>query len=190
MAELTSKVPIEQRIVLDWISWEYYEQTLREFAEGHLRVTYDNDRLELMKPSNQHKYVVKCIERLTNTFDDLAGVGLTGMGLLTCSRRHLKKGIDPDGCYYVGGFPRHADTGDVLEEHPRPDLVIESRISRSAIDRMSIFAALGVSEVWLYEEGQLKLNVLEGERYRQAERSTVLPQLNWETFNRFVARSI
>lgn len=190
MPKLTAEVPIEQRLVLDWVSWEYYEQTLREFAEGHLRVTYDDDRLELMKPSNRHKYVVKCIQRLTNTFDDLAGVGLTAMGQLTCFRRHLKKGIDPDECYYVGEFPWQPETDDVLDEHPRPDLVIESRISWSAVDRMGIFAALGVPEVWLYEDDRLKLNVLDGAAYREARQSTVQPGLDWEVFNRFIAQSI
>ena len=194
MKTLTTDVPVEQRIVLDWVSWEYYEQTLREFAEAHLRVTYDDGRLELMKPSNLHKYVTKCISRLIELFDNHVGTRLHGMGQLTCCRRHLRKGIDPDECYYLGQFPRQYDDaeGAVEEsEHPRPDLVFETCVSPSAVDRLSVLADLGVPEVWVYgADERLIWYAFTGGEYRPVGRSAAVPELDHNVFARFLEQAI
>jgi Uma2 family endonuclease len=194
MKTLTTNVPVEQRIVLDWVSWEYYEQTLREFAEGHLWVTYDEGRLELMKPSNQHKYVTKCMSRLIELFDNVVGTRLHGMGQLTCCRRHLRKGIDPDECYYLGQFPRpYDDANEAVEEleHPRPDLVFETCVSLSAVDRLSVLADLGVPEVWVYgADERLTWCALTGGEYQPVGRSAAVPELEHDVFVRFLKESM
>jgi Uma2 family endonuclease len=38
-----------------------------------------------------------------------------------------------------------------LGEDPPPDLVIEVEVSRSVLDRLGIYAALGVPEVWRHD---------------------------------------
>ncbi|HEY0796927.1 MAG TPA: hypothetical protein VGD64_14235 [Acidisarcina sp.] len=36
------------------MSWETYERLLEDIGDGHVRLTYDQGRLEIMSPSNPH----------------------------------------------------------------------------------------------------------------------------------------
>ena len=40
---------------------------------------------------------------------------------------------------------------------PPPDLVIEVDITRSSLDKLSIYAALRVPEVWRYTDGEVEI---------------------------------
>ena len=42
-------------LVLPQVSWDDYELLLDEFAERHLRVTYDCGTLEIMSPQRDHE---------------------------------------------------------------------------------------------------------------------------------------
>lgn len=59
---------------------------------------------------------------------------------------------------------------------PPPDLVLEIEVSRSALDRMSIYAALGVPEVWRFSRQTLQVWRLEPDgRYQAVDRSPTFP---------------
>ena len=40
----------QQHIVLEEVSWDFYEHLLEEVADRPIRITYDNGRLEVMAP--------------------------------------------------------------------------------------------------------------------------------------------
>ena len=52
----TLKSPLEQKVLLENISWETYERLRAEHPESAApRFTYDNGCLELMVPSIEHE---------------------------------------------------------------------------------------------------------------------------------------
>ena len=77
-----------------------------------------------------------------------------------------------------------------VAEHPTPDLVLEICVSRSGTDRLGVWAALEVPEVWVYAEGNVMWLMLSKGMYEPRERSAVLPELNRAAFNRFARQAI
>ncbi|MCY2967937.1 MAG: hypothetical protein NT069_30630, partial [Planctomycetota bacterium] len=54
-AVLPKQVASEQRLLLDGVTWETYDQLLRLFEGRHLRLNYDRGRLEIMTTSGRHE---------------------------------------------------------------------------------------------------------------------------------------
>src|SRR2546421_12578758 len=54
--------------------------------------------------------------------------------------------------------------GGELRTDPPPDLAIEVDVSHSSLDRLGIYAALGVPEVWRLDDDRLSFYVLGGQQ--------------------------
>ena len=61
-----------------------------------------------------------------------------------------------------------------------PDLAIEIDVSHSSLNRMGIYAALGVPEVWRLTAEGLSFNVLEADVYQISPSSRSFPNLTSE----------
>jgi Uma2 family endonuclease len=73
---------------------------------------------------------------------------------------------------------------------PPPDLAIEVDITSSSLDRMSIYATLGVPEVWRFDDDTLTINLLQpDEKYALGTRSRALPDLPPDEVMRFLRLS-
>ena len=57
---------------------------------------------------------------------------------------------------------------------PPPDLVVEVDVSSSSLNRLPVYAAIGVPEVWRWQREQIQVFRLDGENYRTFESSQVL----------------
>lgn len=65
-----------------------------------------------------------------------------------------------------------------LRTDPPPDLAIEVDVTSSSLDRMNIYAVLGVPEVWRLGATGLSFNVLHGRAsHPQPNNSLAFPQL-------------
>ena len=63
-----------------------------------------------------------------------------------------KRGLEPDECFYLEHELQMRGKRDFdLSVDPPPDLAIEVDISRSSLNKLSIYADLGVPELWLYD---------------------------------------
>ena len=82
---------------------------------------------------------------------------LVSAGNMTFQREDLDRGLEPDDCYWIAHEPQMHNklTWDPAIDPP-PDLVLEIEISRSAQDRMGIYAALRVPEVWRFDGETLR----------------------------------
>jgi hypothetical protein len=59
---------------------------------------------------------------------------------------------------------------------PPPDLALEVEVARSAINRMGIYAALKVPEVWRWRKGSLEVCFLDDKgKYRPGQTSQAFP---------------
>jgi Uma2 family endonuclease len=102
-----------------------------------------------------------------------------------------KRGAEPDESYYVQNEPVIRGRRDlVLGVDPPPDLVIEIQITRSALDKLGIYAAMGVPEAWLWEDDALKVYWLSPEgRYVEHGESRAFPGLPLPDLLRFLAQA-
>jgi Uma2 family endonuclease len=107
------------------------------------------------------------------------GLPLKGGGSTTFRRRRRRRGLEPDECYWIASEPlvRGKDKIDLLRDPP-PDLALEVDISYSTLDRMGIYAALRVPEVWRYDGHVLTFHVLEANgHYAAVAQSRAMPQV-------------
>jgi len=78
----------------------------------------------------------------------------------------------------------------VLGRDPPPDLAIEIQLTRSALDKPRIHAAMRVPGVWLWESGALKVYWLSGEgSHVEHEDGRAFPGLPPADLLRFLAQA-
>lgn len=167
----------EQRTVLRHIGWDTYERILRDHADSSApRLTYDRGTLEIMIPLPVHEQYTHFIELLVIVVAEQAAIDLCGRRSTTFTREDLARGFEPDTCFYiqhealVRGKPRLD-----LRVDPPPDLVVEIDITHSTLDKLALYAAFEVPEVWRYDGERPAILARAGDGYAERERSLALP---------------
>jgi Uma2 family endonuclease len=176
----TVQTPPEQRFVLYGVSWPEYNRLLRALAERpSLRLTYDRGALELRTLSLEHESLVRFFSLLILALTLELRLPLKGGGSTTFRRRRRRRGLEPDECFWIASEPKVRGKEKIkLPGDPPPDLALEVDISYSTLDRMSIYAALRVPEVWRYDGQALRFHVLAPDgRYLVAAQSLAMPQV-------------
>ena len=109
---------------------------------------------------------------------EVLNIPILSLGNTTFRREDFARGLEPDECWYIGHEApmRERDSIDLLIDPP-PDLVIEIEISRSVLDRMEIYAALGVPEVWRCDGRTLTIAVLADDGYAESDHSPTFPSI-------------
>ena len=102
-----------------------------------------------------------------------------------------QKGLEPDECYWVANEPLVRARADLdLEVDPPPDIAVEVEETRSVLNRMGIYAALRVSEVWRSAGNQIVVAQLQDDgTYANVEQSPSFPWLPMAELGRFLERS-
>jgi Uma2 family endonuclease len=180
---------VERRILLRDVSWETYETLLRELEGQQLRLTYDRGLLEIMSPSPKHGKIGKLIARVVETFTLEKDIPIVGLGNTTWKSEVMRKGLEADECYYVQNAQWAAGRDEIdLNVDPPPDLAIEVDITSSSLDKQSIYAELGVPELWRHDDERLTILLLDKptKRYRESSSSLCLPELLPEIVERYV----
>jgi Uma2 family endonuclease len=172
MADVVVEDP-DQRVVLYNVTYEQYLQVADAFDEDQpaLRLTYADGVLEIMTPGRPHEHSKKTIARLLELYALEREIRLYGIGNLTMRRALAKVALEPDECYCVG-----ADR-DVDTETGAPDIAIEVVISHR-MNKLPIYGALGVREVWVYQRGQFTIHRLVAGAYQIADSSQFFPELD------------
>jgi Uma2 family endonuclease len=183
--------PLGSRFILHDVSWQGYETLLREVGDRHVFITYDRGTLEFMSPSPKHERVSSLITRLIWAYTEELRIPIATFGMTTWRREDLARGLEADNCFYIANeaLVRTRDDLD-LERDPPPDLAIEVEVSRSALDRLSIYKALKVGELWCWADEKLSIQLLGKDEYEPADRSRNLPGLPPEIVEQFVAMRV
>jgi Uma2 family endonuclease len=178
-SELENPRQNERRFVLHGVPWWMYV-ALRDAMDDHggLKLTYLAGDLELMSPSTLHEDTKKIIARLIEVWAMERDVDLRGFGGATFRREAKERGLEPDECYKLGK----------LDEDDVPDIAIEVIVSSELVDKMAVYAGLGVPEVWVWRPhtNLVVVHRLAGELYEIRPRSEVLPDLDLAALSRFV----
>lgn len=85
--------------------------------------------------------------------------------------------IEADESDYVANEGRVRNRSRIhLDQDPPPDLVIDVDFTHSSIDKLALFAALGIPEGWRYADGRLSVYRLSADgTYEAARHSLAFP---------------
>lgn len=177
-----------QPIVLQGISWTTYQSLIQDLeSQPGKRLTYNQGILEIMAPLPPHERYKRILGRLVEVATEELGLEIASLGSTTWSRPDLQKGLEADECYYLQHELAIRGKTDIdLTHDPPPDLVIEIDITSSSLNRLSIYAELGVPEIWRYDGTRLTILVLGAGKYQPQDRSLALPLLQTQDLFRFL----
>jgi Uma2 family endonuclease len=161
------------------VPWEMYEELLDVFAEKPIiRMAYDNEELEIMVPSLDHDFSDRILAAFIPILTEECGLPLRPGGSTTLKLKKSLKGIEGDDIFWIANAAKLAGVKDLnLTIHPPPDLALEVDVSRSSMNRLKIYAKLGVPEVWRLDGDELTFYVLTGKKYQAVARSQTFPIL-------------
>jgi len=191
----TLRSSAEGRVILRNVGWETYERLISEREERRVpRFYYDRGVMEILSPSKRHETLGEIVALLVELVAVELDVDVESAGSTTFKREDLLRGFEPDKCFYFlenvervrGKDDLDLDAGD-----PPPDLVVEVDITSPSLDKLPIYARLGVREVWRYAGGGFVILGLEDEGgYAEMAGSRFLPILTGDTLARLVEEGL
>ncbi len=109
------------------------------------------------------------------------------VGSTTLNRQEVDRGLEPDEGFYLGQLERVLDPDRIdLDVDPPPDLAIEIEITRSALDRVGVYGALGVPELWRFNGQTLRVLIRQEDgSYRESPTSAAFPDVAMDEVTRF-----
>jgi Uma2 family endonuclease len=179
-APSVGSLPAGGYLHLSNVDWQTYSRLLRIFAERpRIRLAYDRGELEIMVPHLEHDDDEQILGDLVFILTEELGLPLKRGGSTTLRRRKRQRGIEADACFWIANAARMQGRRRLdLRTDPPPDLAIEVDVTHSSLDRMSIYAALGVPEIWRLEGDVLTFSVLDEQgHYQSAAASHAFPLL-------------
>src|SRR5215813_2614811 len=144
-------------------------------------------QVELRIPSQEREWVKTILTQVVEAVAFARDLHYRSLGSTTFGREDLARGFEPDACFYLD----HADAIALdrpldLTVDPPPDLVIEVDITRSSLNKLPIYAALGVPEVWRYRASEVEIRRLIADAYVVSDSSQVLPGITASMVTRFI----
>ncbi len=163
--------------VLHNVSWEQYEAITAELEQTRkFRTVYYQGLLEIMSPLPIHERPHRIMGDIAKALLDFEDRAWEDFGSTTFREKAKMAGIEPDTCLYVDEKAtrvRQCLSAMYLEIDPPPDLAIESDVTSKTT--LQAYLALGMPEVWIYQKQNLKIYLLETDRYIESETSRVFP---------------
>lgn len=183
-----AEAAINQKLILQTISWEFYERILKEYENSNaLHFAYDDGFLEVEVPLLKHERPTEILRDLITAICFDKEIDYINAGSTTFRQRRKAKGVEPDTCFYIQNESKIRGKTEIdLSVDPPPDLVIEVDITSPSLNKMPIYAALGVPEVWLFKGDKVEFNKLFGDFYRVEKNSAVFPKLSSEKATEFL----
>jgi Uma2 family endonuclease len=142
---------------------------LREVGDDRVRMTYDGRTLEFRVPSRTHERAAETLHLLIRCLVRESRMEMCSGGSSTLRSETVRKGLEPDRCVWFRPPP--------VPDSAVPDLAVEVDITSSSLDRLSIYAALSVPEVWRFDGERLEFLVLQAGEYRLAPAARSFPAI-------------
>jgi Uma2 family endonuclease len=174
------QVPPGQHIILDHISWQEFETILEELGDRRSsRLAYQSGILEIITPLPEHEDNKEIIGDLVKALLEELDIEFRSLGSTTF-KKPQSDGLEPDQCFYIQNEAAIRGKKKIdLSLDPPPDLAIEIDITSRT--HTSIYASLGVPELWRFDRSSLQINILESGKYREVSESRVFPGINLQT---------
>jgi len=138
------------------------------------RITYDNGTLEIMTPLPEREDDKEIISDLVKALLEELDIEFRSLGSTTYKNQAMLKGIEPDQCFYIQNeLAIRSKKRLDLTVDPPPDLVIEIDITSRS--HPSLYQALGIPELWRFEQDTLQINLLQAGKYILSSNSLIFP---------------
>ena len=148
----------ELRLRFAGVGFDVYERLIRATPERTaIRMAYDGKDLEIMVTGPVHDDYGWFLDRFINVVARVVGVRRRALGRSTWIRPEVKRGLEADQCYVFDPAKLEvvnellARKVNDIAGYPNPDLAVEVDISRPQVDRLGIYAALQVPELWRFD---------------------------------------
>lgn len=180
--------PTHSRVILHGITWATFERLLADRGDSAApRFAYDQGTVELTMPSPEHERLKGALTQIVDAIAFARDLHYQNLASTTLIRPALDRGFEPDACFYVQQAAALQDAEHLdLETDPPPDLVIEIDITNPSLDKLPLYAALGVPEVWRYTRDGMRLYQLQHGHYERIASSAVLPGISRADLEQFV----
>ncbi len=189
LQSLTIPAGGEERLLIHCLDWQGYSRLLKLFGDDGPRVSYLDGVVELMSPGPLHEQSSHVLGLMVKLLTVELNIPCKGQGSTTIRRRSRQKGLEPDDCFYFESLNllRGQDL-NTLNPFPRPDLAIEVEVTSPLLDKLAIYAGLGVPEVWRHNRDGLTILCLGPDGlYSVTEQSHAFPFLPMDGFRRQLA---
>ncbi|MEB3160316.1 MAG: Uma2 family endonuclease [Synechocystis sp.] len=165
----------EQIVIIADVSWQDYEDLLALLGDNtFFLVKYLRKTRQIMSPSYRHEVYKENIDILLEAYFQEKGIRFYSLGSTTFRSEATQRGIEPDKSYCLNSRK------NIL------DLVVEVVLASGSMDSLEIYQALGVSEVWFWQNSQLYVYCLTGQNYEKVGQSGLLPELDLAIFASYI----
>jgi Uma2 family endonuclease len=166
-----------QQIQLQDVDWAEFEAIVAELGDRRAsRIAYFDRTLEIRMPLPKHEKAKVLIGDMVKILLEELDVDAECFGSTTFKRKDLGVGVEPDDCFYIQNAARMIGVERLdLTIDPPPDLVIDVDVTSKT--GLEVYRQLGVPEVWRFENGILRISVLDRGVYQETETSVQFPNL-------------
>ena len=150
-----------ERRTLAGATWADYVRLSADSERTKIKYTFDGPAglLEIEMPQGAvYESVSRLLFTLVLAFARSTDRELWPSGSVTVRREDLDRGCEPDESFYLRADhlpPRGTNLLDLEGGHRPPDLVIEVDVTNPGVNKLPIYAALGVPEVWVWRNDTL-----------------------------------
>ncbi len=188
---LIATLPEDARLFLPNVPWAEYEYLLSQITDSSsIRLSYDQGRLEIMTLSPRHESLKVLFSHLLSVLTDELNLGFISLGSMTFKLPAAARGTEPDDCFYIRRAALVEDNETIdLAIDPAPDLVVEIDLSHPSLNKLPIYASLGVTEVWIYDGQEMRFYLLAEADYEEILTSDLFPFLTPSDLTNFLVPS-
>ncbi len=163
----------DQRLVHSGVSWHNFKSIQAGFVNSPgIRLFYYRGEVEILAVSQEHEAFSGVIALLLGTYFVEKQIEFTPTGSFT-QQKEGEASAQADQSYLIG-----RGSGVIA------DLSIEVVFTSGNQSKLSRYQALGVPEVWFWEDGVFALYHLRSDGYEKISQSEVLPDLDIDLLSR------
>jgi Uma2 family endonuclease len=190
--DVIEHLPPGAALRIDDVSWDEYERLLDDLGEGYgARITFDCGRLEIVMPSPAHEKAKSILHTMVAVLRDELDIDVESLGSTTLREPLKQRGVEPDDCFYVRRAAQviGREDLDLVRDSP-PDIAVEVERTSASLDKLVIYAALGVPEVWRVRRAAVHILHLVGARYEEAPSSLSFSFVTADALSTHLARGL
>ncbi|MBD1875681.1 Uma2 family endonuclease [Nodosilinea sp. FACHB-131] len=169
------------------LTWQHYQLFLAELGENRAtRLAYSDGSLEMRRPSKLHEIINRLLSKIIFALAEELGLEIVDLGSTIWNREDLDKGIEPDSCFFIQNAGLVQGLNPEVPPNLSPDLAVEVDIASASNQKLVIYQALGVPELWPYSNSKVKILDLRGEQIRELESSLAFSVVSVEQLRAWV----
>lgn len=167
-------LPTTQQFIHSGMSWASFKLLQESFADSPgIRLAYYKGEVEILTVSPDHESISRMITALLVQYFLEKQIEFNPLGSFTQEKEEEEVSAQADESFAIGSST--ATT---------PDLCVEVIFTSGSERKLTRYQALGVREVWFWEDGVFRLYGLRQSGYERIERSEVLPDLDINLLSR------